>query len=45
MYTTLEKPGEESWLPSLGVSLEMRPWVYVNPQTAEEELEVKPKRP
>ena len=45
MCTTLEKPREQSWLPSLGVSLEMRPWVCVNPQTAEEELEVKPKRP
>lgn len=30
---------------ALGVSLEMRPWVCLNPATAERELEAKPKRP
>ncbi len=32
------------WL-ALGVSLEMRPWVCLNPPTVEQELEAKPKRP
>lgn len=44
MCNTKKLKKQRCWL-AFGVSLEMQPWVCVNPQTAEEELEPKPKRP